>query len=450
MRRISILRVFTGMLLCVVSISNIAIAAEQYRFAFLVYASDGVRLGLITPDAEPLELQYRNLAIPQHLLLSPQTKVSPDGEWLALSLRHDDRLNATIRLYNVLSGETKDIATGVTPYNPRSIFQWDMEWAPNSKFLAITLYDGGFGGKGTIYFYSIARATLKRITPLNENYYYMSWSHDSRLLFTTRQRCGSDSPCPLSAEIIEAQTGAIYNVIDFPASLSEILCQIAWSPDNRYITFVSTCDPVYGGPKSELYMVDIASRQLRQVTNFTANAVKQFAVRPVYPQTKYDVHWTNGKTVQVGMWAFFEDSQMNATATSTVTYDVERDQLSIISDLAKLSWSANPLTQQLAYIEVFRTSQKTDVVVDTISALSSSSATISLDNVCRIMWAPDGTRLALTFSEEAFIPRCPANSLRGVGFINQSGSNATTYAFSTLEQDEAIFPLIAIGWVKIR
>jgi Tol biopolymer transport system component len=178
---------------------------------------------------------------------------SPDGRKLAFVsfVQGDNR----ITIFDVdRRKEERSIAVrGVGAIN-------DAAWSPDGRSIAIS---GIAGGISDLFVIDVASGQVRRLT--NDRYaeLHPAWSHDGKTLaFTTDRGPGTDFEAlrygEMNLALLDMSNGSVRQLDIFPGA-KHINPQ--FSPDGRQLYFISDREGF-----SDIYRIDIASKQVFQVT----------------------------------------------------------------------------------------------------------------------------------------------------------------------------------------
>jgi len=180
---------------------------------------------------------------------------SPDGKQIAFTVWSD----ATAEIYtlDIDSGAARNISN-----SPSTQEQFPV-WSPDGTMIAF-LSDQGSEFEGVLYLHVMDAdgTNLRRLSDDRSQILDIQWSPDSReIAFFTRRLGGEDNSHKIT--IVDVQTGASRFLIDDP---EVILFWPRWSPDGTKLLFTMG-RPVSGHVYSELYIADLATNEITQVTH---------------------------------------------------------------------------------------------------------------------------------------------------------------------------------------
>lgn len=176
--------------------------------------------------------------------------MSPDGKFIAFSSKRDDpdphgcSLNCNYEIYMINSGSSKITRLTNTP-------QWDTEpaWSPDGKHIAFTsTRDGDFN----IYVMDADGSNVTRLT--EQNSHASTWSPDSkRIAFIYNPGNGR------GIYVMDINGSNITKLTGLPSGISTTW-RISWSPDGKYIVFVSDIDGL------GIYIMDADGSNVKRLT----------------------------------------------------------------------------------------------------------------------------------------------------------------------------------------
>jgi hypothetical protein len=178
---------------------------------------------------------------------------SPDGRRFALAAISSGR--PVLRIYDTERGKTeRDI-----PF--RQLGQiLNPSWSPDGRTIA---FSGLSGGLTDIYVYDLGAAQLRRLTEDPFADLQPAWSPDGRTLAFATDRFTTDlanlRTGPYSIGLLDLASG---RVSEIPGASGVRRLNPQWSPDGSSLYFLSDPDGI-----TNVYQVNLASRQLSQVTN---------------------------------------------------------------------------------------------------------------------------------------------------------------------------------------
>jgi dipeptidyl aminopeptidase/acylaminoacyl peptidase len=170
---------------------------------------------------------------------------APDGKSIAYVLRRFDDLNRTdICLLNLESDQTR------TLYGQAKIRAWRPRFSPDSAAIAFTSEQGGWND---LWLIRPDGEGLRQLSKLGADIVQHEWSPDSKTLAVIVNRAGA-----FHLGLLDAQSGE-YTELRAGNGLHTNPC---FTPDGAHLTFE------YESPLQppEIYRMELASRQIRQLT----------------------------------------------------------------------------------------------------------------------------------------------------------------------------------------
>jgi Tol biopolymer transport system component len=138
-------------------------------------------------------------------------------------------------------------------------------WSPTNEQFA---YAGYAENAGAIYLYNVNRSELSQLTPANSEIdthrTNLAWSHDGQAIAYYGLQDGTGGIFVVNLDTLVSQR-ITPNEIDFPAF------QLAWSPDDQYIAFLTATDT--SAKAVELFVVEVASGNVHQLVRMPAELI---------------------------------------------------------------------------------------------------------------------------------------------------------------------------------
>ncbi len=208
--------------------------------------------------------------------------LSPDGNKLAVL-----GPSRTMTIIDVFSGNvmTSILNVGQTKFEEIAYYE-NVSWSPQSdKFAFLRTSSGGNGTD--IFLYDINSQAITELTQNESIYRAISWSLDGKnFAFAGIDACGqSVRTCSIEDQIWNINLMEIDSLnhrrlssnldVQSNSIWQKALCNLSWSPDSKYISFINDCDAFWPPRFSEVFVTDIAQLETYQFTYFThtSNAV---------------------------------------------------------------------------------------------------------------------------------------------------------------------------------
>ncbi len=435
---------------------GVAQAAEPkspYQFAYITGEANSRILHLINPEDTGAGEQIVRLPT-ENDDLAYNFLVSPDGQWISYLVTRGDgnpnSLKGQLWFMNLLTGEVRDRVFRVN-FN-------DMVWSPNSRYLAIHLNDDEFSpAQFATYIYDIQTDTLSYVLPADAYQYGLTWSPDSSRLAIISSRC-SENSCNHQIDVLSMPFYEFTR--SFPLDgWGDQICDLNWSPDNRYFSFVFSCG--YNSPYiSDIFRLDMTNGDIQQRTFFSLplETLRQLPEPPPLVKNRYDSIWYDSDHLLLGVSAGnFLDGIGYDPATVQVTTNVyHADGTSEqLSDDMLVDFVKNPVDGTIA----FRTEKKIlqtdesnmpqfvnqEVAVQVAALDGDSLQTLHTTSVngCDLNWSPDGKYLAYIEYNNEDCGTVFSTRLIEIYFLNQADGSITQFPLPD------VYP-VPIGWVAVR
>lgn len=363
--------------------------------------------------------------------------LSPTGEWLLV--RFDGTAGSSLRLYNLQTSEAVDVVTEFAPaqrpltLSPANSPQ-HVAWSPDGNYVAVS-YRAGAEGQG-IYLYDVSLHSLSDLKPANINQYQLAWDSTSSHLATFGLTCDVNSCSRASLDVFDASSVTVFDSYDLgslatgAAGQSTVFCELAWSPDGQWFSFVRQCDGSALGSPREVYAVNSATGAPIQLTTLTptdvppANSLFVASINTV---------WLDADTVLVSFDS--QDSQLQTDAngnitevlpgtfrTSTLSISIGTAQSHVVTDkrLDDLTATSRDLLGYVFYTYNNETMVVTDAAVEIARYQGQSRNTIARGPAgCNLQWNQDATILAFAAQDAGSRHLCERTNT--VYFLSESG-----------------------------
>ena len=385
-----------------------ASAAPKYRYVYLTLQGSNQQDAVSFLDPiNPSQPEVRQLDRPVQdgIPLFPSSIWGdPTGKWLA-SL-YPSRSTSVLRLTNLASWETQDIK-GVFPYVAIPGYQ-RLAWSPDGRYVAFLMTPTTSYNVLDVYVYTLADKSLVNLTAGDVQNHAIIWSSDSAQLAVASGNCSTPEGCDLAMSVFDVTTHQSKQHLDlskianwYQYQAQNWLCNLSWSPDMRYITFVSICLGawVYNGSVNgpEVYTWDRQTDKISALSNFVSGKIKH--ANEIQVGEKYHVFWYDAQTLIVGVvyGIYGPDTTVD---TQTVAYEMLDGKTTVLSPKAIDELAINPASKELALREISLVDD--ELKVKSASARTSAyskgtlltSATIDDPGACDFSWSPDGAFLA--------------------------------------------------------
>ncbi len=448
---LSLLVVLCVIVLSVIGVESLltpsAISPTNYRYAYLVVSNDDYEtaaLKFVDPTHPDEAAETRPYIVPEGwrppyrgYYVNP---VSPNGEWIAFMLSPTDQKRLSAQLYNLRSGEHHKIIEGYFATYERNVF-----WSPDSLHLALAI--GQRPDDVELMVYSLAEHTLVNMSDDEFDQRDIGWSPDAGRVatFTMPGRpCAINIPCHSDLAVFDVADGSMVNSIDLSSTdlSGNQACSPNFSPDNRYVAFISNCYLDFGleGLPSEVYLWDLLENDLKPITDFSnAFAQKFFRV-------SYKLSWLDTTTLLIGAT---HGAGGQPDQQRMVLYRITEDTTSRWFSQGGAGFIQNPLTDQFVlynysvfadydYPHDFELIRTADLHHP---GLNSPSPGLKIPAGCRFEWSPDGKLLAYTTSANGDCQE----TMNGVNFIDFSNGSIHEHSLSVDGNGDVSY-ILPIGW----
>jgi Tol biopolymer transport system component len=262
--------------------------------------------------------------------------VSPNGRYIARLINPDPYDTETsLHLHNLQSNvDTIILHTGKKEEgNKKEIV--DVQWFPNKPKLLIRLWniiETQEQAKTELWVYDVSNASLNHLMDEPAIGRTQAWSSDGQLLaFFAGSLCPpnfSASECAKlrwrpSLKIVNLEDGTIQVVVPYEQLYESLarrawnqsesnindICDLRWSPDSKFLSFISgkQCD-FYATVRlsdrgfAEVYLVDVADRKLKQLTNRSKLQPDEIANGYTGISVVYSIDWKNDSNALLIGW----------------------------------------------------------------------------------------------------------------------------------------------------
>jgi Tol biopolymer transport system component len=425
-------------------------AQTGYKYAYLVLSSrDQAQIAFFDATGSSSEVEYRVPPLVNEWEIPGIRVPSPDGQWVVFASARrgeDSRLARFVQLVNLHSREVRDLESGLVG---------DVRWSPDSRYLALSQYQTEVND---LFVYSIEGESTRNLTNDTASNNFISWSPDSAFIATVSESLRiADAPV-LQLDVIEVSTGnrqTSPNFADF-APIGGLSCNLDWSPDARYVSFVMGCF-VSAYFASEVFVWDTSNSELTQATNFTVGAFDPDGTQ--LSESSFVPAWYDSDTLLIG--ASYRTHIDQPSTEETYLYRRSTVELVALFEGRTEEWARNSFTGQMA-ARIVTTAEATSVNDNSPNSIVSGEVQIfALDSSgvdgdtailsvtasdlpvgCDLAWSPDGATLAYAIRDS---DNCDGDVLRLV-FVDGTTGTMQEYA-PLLENGETPYRALLIGWV---
>jgi len=415
-----------------------------YTYAYMVqHTPDEVAFHFLN-GAEP-----QTIAIPVNSIIQ-DAALSPTADWIALGFYYAHE----IALFNFSTHETRLIA-GNPGYSLDSNFSQfykfqRLAWSPDGQNLAFTSYENGVKN---IFVYSTVTDEMTKLTSDETLKARVVWDHTGTRLASVVVSCDADEYCHTSIEIHDT----VSQSVSLSSPIAEgygnwgdtQVCDLKWSPDDRYLSYIKTCGVDIGGIK-EVYLLDTSNGTIHQATALTVESLEANDSPYLVRFGVYSPLWLDDTHLIIGVaYTTPENAAFAAPLdvrysidTMTIVYDVtEQTTSTLLESEMGQHWALDTNTHRVAFLTTTDSHYPSNspIRVGTLDANGFQPDT-TLPAGCDIAWSPDGTALAFTLLE---VPRTNCESAaRSIAIYDVITAQQQIF---TAADDEWIRP---IGWVQ--
>jgi hypothetical protein len=433
-------------------------SATMSRFAYTYQNTPGsIQVGFVDPYTIPLIDEFVSLQLEQPHWSLAQVASSVGNEWIAIGVRSGP--DYTLRLVHTTTFETRDIASHfIFALLPGTLAgpQQEFLWSSDGRFLVWNIFQPGSPPQAVTMLYNVQTDTVSTLIDEAAQPSRLSWSNDGRQLAVVMTQC--DQVCSASIDIfdpyqqVRTRSFAITPPIIGAAALQTGVCHLNWSPDDRYLTFMAVCDTsAYASPK-ELFLLELETAQLTQLTDFTTSDAAAEPGIPVF--ANYTPVWLDDSIILISVIYGIEE-----TRSETLQYHISTHTQTQISSQFVTDWAFNRSSASLAYqsldasvnINTYETRRREMLPVDLTSIEQTEHASASvyqptvrgdLPAGCDLRWSPDGALLAYS------VPRAGACGSPVTGFVFVREEDGTTFTYTPDFSTSEPFIMLPIGWVS--
>ncbi len=427
-------------------------AQDSFNYAYIVQDQRGTQIISIAPHTGEVQGSL-NIAANGPIY---QAFTSPDGEWVAMLI-----LRTTLReqhlavvLENIRTGETRDLMSGFIRSEASGIGGSQfVAWSPDSQYLAINMALSGFVDS-EIYLYSIALNSTLNLTDDNIHQEQVAWSDNSVRLVTSSSQCSRTS-CIHELKTFDISSGASGKTLDLIAtsySLYPPLCELEWSPDENYISFVTQCNSSYIEAPKDVYIWNLEDDTIQPAKQNTTRSFQEQPGRILYGA--YDTVWLDNTKFLIGSWGFIQNKMPFAATvivqptdqTTRVLAEVGIHEIALHRETGALAFQTfwiteSPFGFESVYGPVVITNTSELQQSNLNGVLSGNNIDVAGRRICNPRWSPDGSMLAYTLHKA---DNCRANLARIVFADNHGRILSENVPQNPTDRRDIILP---IGWV---
>lgn len=438
-----------------------SIMQVNYRYAYIVVTQSNVaQIHTVNLTTQAFTIT-QNLAIPDQWLAPSFALVNPNGEWLVSLLPSaiSSSEGLLVRLFNITSGETRDIAQGFFAGREAGFVGTlqNLAWSPDGRFLALNMTLSQEPSDLEIFVYSVSDNSLINLTDDEYSQMHIAWASDSAHLVTLTEDCSfsDDTPSCIrtldTLDVIRQIHQESLDLLDLgfgPAVTGAIACDLGWSPDSQFVSFVSGCDDFVTDVTKEVHLWNLNQKDVTQITDFTTTLKQDGAT---FLRGRYKLAWFNSENLLIG--ASYQ-SMVDVVNTQSVLYNLTDNRTATISSKMGEEWELNPVTNQIAIrnigIEIVNGEEYISGNVELLAPEAVSSdlntsythnTSLNLSLGCHLAWSPDGATLAYVTTTSG---DC-ADPIQSIIFVDGATGAVQEYI---PELDGDVWYTLPIGWIQ--
>ncbi len=435
-----------GMLILIVSALPVAAQVQTYdRYAYISGTASGETHLYVIDASNSKNASEDHMVLASNNSFPSSITVSPQKSLIALFVPLSNSYSI-LKLNRISSGESIDVAQGSLLYN--------MSWSDDERYLAFN--ERTQTNQLTTFIYSVGDKRLASIssgTALNR---VLAWSKDDTQLSIATETCDISSKCSIEIAIFDRSTNQMKNRMDVSyvsqgsSVIGDAICQLQWSPNGNYISFVGGCSLDVEGTVQEVYVWDLLQNRVIRATNFTVDALKQVLKNKNSTSiaAKYETHWYNSQILLIA--AVYSDDS-NATHSAFLSYQTDNGMTNDLSLSDVEDITLNPtITSELAFrnattVDALFTSQNPEIYIASFDGKQLKVLT-RYSGGCDLSWSPDGTTLAYT--QRGDNTSC-LDPIQAINFLHPMESAVQTHSMSA---ESAVVPeyAIPIGWIIVN
>ncbi|MBX3065877.1 MAG: hypothetical protein KF726_23065 [Anaerolineae bacterium] len=421
-----------------------AFAQSRYGFAFWRNGEAGTKPEIIIIDPAQNNQVIESLPFPSPDgwgLMNIYDSLVLKGDWLAAFLLAPDKSHLMVQVWNIRTGETRQLASGQITMGTHYI-----EWSPDGNYLAMNIIDSKVDVD--LWLYSIADDKLLNLTNDDFNQHDIAWTADSKKVMTFVAPCELNTSCAARLVIIDAATGSLLhsvNLNELPF-LGNDACSPALSPDEQLVIFTSNCGGMGGAAydfSREVYIWELETGTLKRLTNYYSGVVRKLF------GAWYNYEWIDSHTVLLA--ADYQISGQFRKHELSIL-DLETNSRSTLSTDAGYGSLLSPNKARIALNTYFSDPDEFSATAAQVrlSSLAMNGNDISLGNdgeslrfgiICDAQWSPDGTAIAYHWIDQH---HCLLRDFK-VTFVDQTGSMISEFSGAA---DPSLW-IMPIGWVQL-
>lgn len=228
--------------------------------------------------------------------------VSPDGRWIFVQMTIPHQFSV-MRLLDIQQGVYYHISL------PENNLFFDLDgdqsaWSSDSQFFILKAYET----KGSRIYRVNTHTRVAEVLYSGEDEHIdigsLKWSDEAGALAVALSTCDEAGVCGAIQTIILIDVQGENEPVEL-VNLSGIgvgVCDFAWSPSGTHLAFTTSCGENAGSSNSkEVYIIDVAQRDLRRVTDNSHSYVQTSADRfSDNIQIEYSVIWLDDDNLLIG------------------------------------------------------------------------------------------------------------------------------------------------------
>lgn len=249
-------------------------------------------------------------------------------------------------MVNLSTGQTTSVINDTRfPSRPPTISAQvgNLSWSPDGTYFAFHSLMSGSDEQET-YLYDTNTHTLTKLNPTGVNQYQLSWSPDSAKIAVVSFTCDQVECSRIALDIYSAATAAIASSVDLsafsagPFDQATRFCDLEWSTNSSYISFVDQCDGSALGSPREVQVVDLMTSTIVQATTLTPTDV--LPADSIFVAVM-DTIWVDDQMLLIGLEAQEGElfGEIGALTPQTLAYNALTQSTALVAGRRLNNWT---------------------------------------------------------------------------------------------------------------